>query len=194
MDALLHLCGTTKLINHQKTEKMIHQYEPLWVWCLVLQNAVVRGTLLGLQYMGKDEGGEGGVVVNVASILGLAPFASSPVYVTTKHAVIGLTRSFGVSTACSNWIFCTGLQWLLFVVFFLSLIPLCRNFMCRRFGTQRVFTTFTTWRKFEIKELFVGKFRSVKILKTAMLSIIAIEKKPSNGYVASLYFRSTHSM
>jgi len=59
-------------------------------------NAVVRGTLLGLQYMGKDKGGKGGVVVNIASILGLAPLAGSPVYVATKHAVIGLTRSFGL--------------------------------------------------------------------------------------------------
>jgi len=59
-------------------------------------NAVVRGTLLGLQYMGKDEGGKGGVVVNISSILGLAPYAASPVYVATKHAVIGLTRSFGL--------------------------------------------------------------------------------------------------
>jgi len=67
-----------------------------------LQNAVVRGTLLGLQYMGKDEGGKGGLVINIASNLGLDPIAGSPVYVATKHAVIGLTRSFGVSTACSN--------------------------------------------------------------------------------------------
>jgi short-subunit dehydrogenase involved in D-alanine esterification of teichoic acids len=50
--------------------------------------------------MGKDKGGKGGVVVNNSSILGLAPFAGSPVYVATKHAVIGLTRSFGVSIAC----------------------------------------------------------------------------------------------
>jgi 15-hydroxyprostaglandin dehydrogenase (NAD) len=63
---------------------------------------VVRGTLLGLQYMGKDEGGKGGVVVNISSIVALAPFAGSPIYVATKHAVIGLTRSFGVSTACNS--------------------------------------------------------------------------------------------
>jgi len=62
------------------------------VW--LLQNAVVRGTLLALQYMGKDEGGKGGVVVNIASVLGLIPFEGSPVYVATKHVVIGLTRSF----------------------------------------------------------------------------------------------------
>ena len=67
------------------------------VW--LLQNAVVRGTLLGLQYMGKDEGGKGGVVVNTSSIAGLTPFSCTAVYNATKHAVIGLTRSFGVSTA-----------------------------------------------------------------------------------------------
>jgi NAD(P)-dependent dehydrogenase (short-subunit alcohol dehydrogenase family) len=70
------------------------------VW--VLQNAVVRGTLLGFQHMGEDEGGKGGVVVNMASIAGLLASPSFPIYVATKHAVIGLTRSFGVSRACSN--------------------------------------------------------------------------------------------
>ena len=63
---------------------------------------MVRGTLLGLQYMGKDEGGKGGVVVNMSSIAGLSPYAGQPIYVATKHAVGGLTRSFGVSTVYSN--------------------------------------------------------------------------------------------
>ena len=52
--------------------------------------------------MGKDEGGKGGVVVNMSSIGGLKASATFPVYAATKHAVIGLTRSFGVSIACSN--------------------------------------------------------------------------------------------
>jgi 15-hydroxyprostaglandin dehydrogenase (NAD) len=52
--------------------------------------------------MGKDEGGKGGVVVNMASVAGLEPFELFPIYAATKHAVIGLTRSFGVSTAYSN--------------------------------------------------------------------------------------------
>jgi len=102
IDAFLHICCANKLLNHTKTEKLFtstNHYE-CGVW--FLQNAVVRGTLLGLQHMGKDEGGNGGVLVNIASILGLAPLSTSPVYVATKHAVIGLSRSFGVSTACSN--------------------------------------------------------------------------------------------
>jgi NAD(P)-dependent dehydrogenase (short-subunit alcohol dehydrogenase family) len=52
--------------------------------------------------MGKDEGGKGGVVVNISSIVGLGPYEGFPIYVATKHAVIGLTRSFGVSTAYGN--------------------------------------------------------------------------------------------
>lgn len=45
--------------------------------------------------MGKNNGGKGGVVVNVASILGLQELAGCPIYVGTKHFVVGLTRSFG---------------------------------------------------------------------------------------------------
>jgi NAD(P)-dependent dehydrogenase (short-subunit alcohol dehydrogenase family) len=52
--------------------------------------------------MGKDQGGKGGVVVNISSIVGLEAAPGCPIYVATKYAVIGLTRSFGVSTAYSN--------------------------------------------------------------------------------------------
>lgn len=40
-------------------------------------------------------GGRGGIVVNIASILGLQPLAGCPVYVGTKHFVVGFDRSFG---------------------------------------------------------------------------------------------------
>lgn len=58
-------------------------------------SAVVRGTLLALQYMGKDKGGKGGVIVNIASILGLQPLPGCPIYVGTKHFVVGFSRSLG---------------------------------------------------------------------------------------------------
>lgn len=45
--------------------------------------------------MGKDNGGKGGVIVNIASILGLQLLAGCPIYVGTKHFVVGLSRSFG---------------------------------------------------------------------------------------------------
>ncbi|XP_046752281.1 15-hydroxyprostaglandin dehydrogenase [NAD(+)]-like [Diprion similis] len=58
--------------------------------------SVVRGTILGYQYMGKDKGHKGGVIVNISSVAGLITGPSFPVYIGTKHAVIGLTRSFGL--------------------------------------------------------------------------------------------------
>jgi hypothetical protein len=53
------------------------------VW--LLQNAVVRGTLLGLKYMGKDEGGKGGVVVNMASVASLTSSKSFPIYFAIRY-------------------------------------------------------------------------------------------------------------
>ncbi|XP_046628728.1 15-hydroxyprostaglandin dehydrogenase [NAD(+)]-like [Neodiprion virginianus] len=58
--------------------------------------AVVRGTLLGYRYMGKDKGNKGGVIVNISSVAGLVTGPTFPIYIATKHAVIGLTRSFGL--------------------------------------------------------------------------------------------------
>ncbi|CAH2010511.1 unnamed protein product [Acanthoscelides obtectus] len=58
-------------------------------------NAVVQGSLLGIQYMGKNNGNNGGIIVNIASILGLQKLEGCPIYVGTKHFVIGLNRSFG---------------------------------------------------------------------------------------------------
>ncbi|XP_044746815.1 15-hydroxyprostaglandin dehydrogenase [NAD(+)]-like [Coccinella septempunctata] len=58
-------------------------------------NAVVTGSLLALERMGKHRGGNGGIVVNIASILGLQELSGCPVYVGTKHFVLGMTRSFG---------------------------------------------------------------------------------------------------
>ncbi|XP_063979945.1 uncharacterized protein LOC135163968 [Diachasmimorpha longicaudata] len=56
--------------------------------------AVIRSTLLGVQQMGKDLGGRGGIIVNVASIVGFEPLPQLPVYSTTKQAVISFSRSF----------------------------------------------------------------------------------------------------
>ncbi|XP_030755034.1 15-hydroxyprostaglandin dehydrogenase [NAD(+)]-like [Sitophilus oryzae] len=58
-------------------------------------SATVRGSLLGIQYMGRNNGGCGGTIVNTASILGLQPLTGCPVYTGTKHFVIGFTRSIG---------------------------------------------------------------------------------------------------
>ena len=58
---------------------------------------MARGTIFGIEQMGKHNGGKGGTVVNIGSIAGLLPMNSCPVYGGTKAAVIAMTRSFGVS-------------------------------------------------------------------------------------------------
>ncbi|XP_017769453.1 PREDICTED: alcohol dehydrogenase-like [Nicrophorus vespilloides] len=56
---------------------------------------VIYGTLLGFKHMGKHRKGKGGIVVNVASIVGVRQFAGFPVYTGTKHFVIGFSRAIG---------------------------------------------------------------------------------------------------
>ncbi|CAH1398500.1 unnamed protein product [Nezara viridula] len=55
---------------------------------------VISGTLLANKYMPTQKN-KGGVVVNVTSILGYDTNPYAPGYNCTKHAVVGLTRSFG---------------------------------------------------------------------------------------------------
>ncbi|XP_041348208.1 15-hydroxyprostaglandin dehydrogenase [NAD(+)]-like isoform X4 [Gigantopelta aegis] len=72
-------------------------------------NAVIWETNLAMEHMRKDKGGRGGVIINTASVVGLAPFFWFPVYTATKHAVVGFTKSWasnpnmpsmGVRLAC----------------------------------------------------------------------------------------------
>ncbi|XP_069944251.1 15-hydroxyprostaglandin dehydrogenase [NAD(+)] [Cherax quadricarinatus] len=55
----------------------------------------MRGTLLALERMGVNKGGGGGIVVNISSVAGLKATPLGPVYTSTKHAIVGLTRSLG---------------------------------------------------------------------------------------------------
>ncbi|XP_006821957.1 15-hydroxyprostaglandin dehydrogenase [NAD(+)]-like [Saccoglossus kowalevskii] len=55
--------------------------------------AVIRGTYLAVEHMGTKNGGNGGVVINTASGLGIMPFPLLPIYTATKHGVVGFTRS-----------------------------------------------------------------------------------------------------
>jgi NAD(P)-dependent dehydrogenase (short-subunit alcohol dehydrogenase family) len=46
--------------------------------------------------MGLNNNKRGGVVVNIASILGLDAEETAPIYSGIKHGVVGLTKAFGV--------------------------------------------------------------------------------------------------
>ncbi|XP_023241657.1 15-hydroxyprostaglandin dehydrogenase [NAD(+)]-like [Centruroides sculpturatus] len=58
-------------------------------------NGVIYGCNIALKYMGKNNGGDGGAVVNVGSVFGLQPPGFSPVYSAVKAGVIALTRCHG---------------------------------------------------------------------------------------------------
>lgn len=58
-------------------------------------NGAIRGTLLAQQFLGKDRGGKGGVLVNIGSAVSIKPQLSTPIYTATKHAILGLTKSCG---------------------------------------------------------------------------------------------------
>ncbi|XP_033751091.1 15-hydroxyprostaglandin dehydrogenase [NAD(+)]-like [Pecten maximus] len=55
---------------------------------------VVSGTLMAMDGMKPNNGGRGGIIVNVASMAGLIPVAHVPAYSATKHGVVAYTRSW----------------------------------------------------------------------------------------------------
>lgn len=54
---------------------------------------VMNGTQIALDHMSVAKGGQGGLIVNIASVLGLDYFYTMPIYNASKHAVVGYTRS-----------------------------------------------------------------------------------------------------
>uniref|UniRef100_A0A8D0GPA2 15-hydroxyprostaglandin dehydrogenase [NAD(+)] n=1 Tax=Sphenodon punctatus TaxID=8508 RepID=A0A8D0GPA2_SPHPU len=65
--------------------------------------SVIRGTYIGLEYMKKGNGGDGGVIINISSLAGLMPAAHQPVYCATKHGIIGFTRSIAMAANMGNY-------------------------------------------------------------------------------------------
>ncbi|XP_067667697.1 15-hydroxyprostaglandin dehydrogenase [NAD(+)]-like [Haliotis asinina] len=64
---------------------------------LVNLGGTIRGSNLAIKHMRKDEGGAGGVVVNVSSIAGLEPHFQLPIYTATKTGITGFTRSWATN-------------------------------------------------------------------------------------------------
>lgn len=64
----------------------------IWEKTLAIDlEAVIRGTVLGVQHLRRQGGG--GVIINVASMGGLVPMPGSPVYAASKAGVIHFSRS-----------------------------------------------------------------------------------------------------
>ncbi|XP_028838424.1 15-hydroxyprostaglandin dehydrogenase [NAD(+)]-like [Denticeps clupeoides] len=77
------ICNNAGIVNESDWEKAV----------AVNLNGVIRGTFLALELMKKENGGRGGVIVNIASMAGLGPHAVAPVYTASKHGVVGFSRA-----------------------------------------------------------------------------------------------------
>lgn len=58
--------------------------------------------------MRQDKSGSGGIIINIASTLGYLPYQGFPIYVATKHAVLGFLKSLIEPKLCEL----TGLQFI----------------------------------------------------------------------------------
>lgn len=85
IDILVNGAG---IINERSVEKTI----------AVNLVGLINTTLKALRYMDKTEKGRGGVVVNIASVLGLEAAHGVATYTASKHGVIGFTKSLAHET------------------------------------------------------------------------------------------------
>lgn len=58
--------------------------------------AVINGTYFALDYMAKKKGGNGGLIVNIASVAGLHGVGVVPAYCASKFGVVGFTRAMSM--------------------------------------------------------------------------------------------------
>ncbi|XP_011062501.1 PREDICTED: 15-hydroxyprostaglandin dehydrogenase [NAD(+)]-like [Acromyrmex echinatior] len=107
--AIFVACDVTKIDDLEKTfKKIVDTFEGLDILinnagmlndkCLeetidLNVKALIRGSMLAFDYMGKHKGGKGGVIVNIASIFGLHPAQAFPIYTASKFAVLGFSQS-----------------------------------------------------------------------------------------------------
>ncbi|XP_026227560.1 15-hydroxyprostaglandin dehydrogenase [NAD(+)]-like [Anabas testudineus] len=87
------LCNNAGILNEGEWEKTVS----------INLLGVIRSTYASLQHMNKLTGGRGGVIVNTASMAGLGPLLSCPVYTATKHGVVGFTRAMAAASAASGY-------------------------------------------------------------------------------------------
>ncbi|XP_034033831.1 15-hydroxyprostaglandin dehydrogenase [NAD(+)]-like [Thalassophryne amazonica] len=87
------MCNNAGILNEAQWEKCVS----------INLMSFIRGSYLALEHMNKLTGGQGGVIVNIASIAGLTPIICCPVYTAAKHGVVGFTRAMALASAASGY-------------------------------------------------------------------------------------------
>ncbi|KAK7925724.1 hypothetical protein WMY93_008034 [Mugilogobius chulae] len=87
------VCNNAGVLNESEWEKTVS----------INLVGMIRVAYVALEHMNKQRGGRGGVVVNTASLAGLGPLPSCPVYTATKHGVIGFTRAMAMASLGSDY-------------------------------------------------------------------------------------------
>ncbi|KAF3705571.1 15-hydroxyprostaglandin dehydrogenase [NAD(+)] [Channa argus] len=87
------LCNNAGIVDETNWKKTIS----------INLEAVISGTYLALEHMNKMTGGQGGVIVNTASMTGVYPVQGCPVYTATKHGVVGFTRAMAINSTASGY-------------------------------------------------------------------------------------------
>ena len=64
----------------------------------------LTGAFYGLKHAARvmKKAGRGGVIVNMASVLGLVGFAGAPAYSAAKHGLLGLTKAAALNLAAAK--------------------------------------------------------------------------------------------
>lgn len=96
--------------NLEVSEKIINEYETVDVLVnsagivsdVVPENlininltALINWTLKFKDHMNKENGKQGGTIVNISSIMGITPYYALPVYNASKYGVVGFSKSLG---------------------------------------------------------------------------------------------------
>ncbi|XP_013112195.2 fat body protein 2 [Stomoxys calcitrans] len=82
LDVVVNVAG---LFNDQEVQRTL----------LVNLGGMINSTLSALKIMSKEHAGQGGIICNMSSVVGLDPMFLVPVYAATKAGIINFTRCMG---------------------------------------------------------------------------------------------------
>ncbi|XP_062909185.1 15-hydroxyprostaglandin dehydrogenase [NAD(+)]-like [Mobula hypostoma] len=82
------VCNNAGIVDEEKWEKCIN----------INLVGLIRTSQLALQHMGTENGGSGGVIVNLSSLAAFHSLELAPVYTASKCGVVGFTKALSMSS------------------------------------------------------------------------------------------------